>query len=110
MIGNREALHLLLHGELAEGDAIAERALRAEETRQADSLIMIPSESMAPRAVLAALGSVFTNLYAEGYPARRTLAESEEALGDVEMESALYRRFADRRFYKGTEFADIAEA
>ena len=42
-----------------------------EEERQARKLIMIPSESMAPRAVRQALGSVFNNVYAEGYPPLR---------------------------------------
>ena len=39
-----------------------------EAERQARKIIMIPSESQAPEAVRAALGSVFQNIYAEGYP------------------------------------------
>lgn len=42
------------------------------ETRRLDSgLEMIASENYVSEAVLEALGSVFTNKYAEGYPARR---------------------------------------
>jgi glycine hydroxymethyltransferase len=42
------------------------------ETRRLDSgLEMIASENYVSEAVLEALGSVFTNKYAEGYPSRR---------------------------------------
>ncbi|MBP9827754.1 serine hydroxymethyltransferase [Patescibacteria group bacterium] len=50
--------------------AIAE-ALIKEEGRQKEGLEMIPSENFVSPAVLAALGSVATNKYAEGYPGRR---------------------------------------
>src|SRR3989338_6619527 len=46
-------------------------ALEAEVARQADTLVLIASENFASRAVLEAMGSVFTNKYAEGYPGRR---------------------------------------
>ena len=46
-------------------------ALEAEVVRQADTLVLIASENFASRAVLEAMGSVFTNKYAEGYPGRR---------------------------------------
>src|SRR5213594_4669030 len=46
-------------------------ALAAEVARQADTLVLIASENFASRAVLEAMGSVFTNKYAEGYPGRR---------------------------------------
>ena len=53
-----------------------------EEERQARKLIMIPSESMAPRAVRQALGSVFNNVYAEGYPPLRMTRDDEETILD----------------------------
>jgi glycine hydroxymethyltransferase len=45
--------------------------ITAEEKRQRDGLELIPSENYVSRDVLQALGSVFTNKYAEGYPGRR---------------------------------------
>lgn len=47
------------------------RLIADEETRQARGLELIPSENYASDAVRAALASVFTNKYAEGYPGRR---------------------------------------
>jgi glycine hydroxymethyltransferase len=46
-------------------------ALDAEAVRQETTLVLIASENFASRAVLEAMGSVFTNKYAEGYPGRR---------------------------------------
>src|SRR5499426_414637 len=46
-------------------------ALAAEVARQNETLVLIASENFASRAVLEAMGSVFTNKYAEGYPGRR---------------------------------------
>ncbi len=47
------------------------QAIDAERLRQQDGLEMIASENYTSPAVLAAQGSVLTNKYAEGYPARR---------------------------------------
>lgn len=52
-------------------DAIVAKLIAAEETRERDGLELIPSENYVSRDVLDALGSVFTNKYAEGYPGRR---------------------------------------
>lgn len=45
--------------------------LDQELDRQRNTLEMIASENFVPRAVLQAQGSVLTNKYAEGYPAKR---------------------------------------
>jgi len=57
--------------------------LREEADRQATGLELIPSENLVSEAVLEAMGSIFTNKYAEGYPGKR--------------------------YYGGCEFADKAE-
>lgn len=46
-------------------------AIESEEHRQREGLELIPSENYVSREVLAALGSVLTNKYSEGYPRRR---------------------------------------
>ena len=45
--------------------------LREEADRQATTLELIPSENLVSEAVLDAMGSIFTNKYAEGYPGKR---------------------------------------
>ena len=45
--------------------------LREEATRQATGIELIPSENLVSEAVLEAMGSIFTNKYAEGYPGKR---------------------------------------
>src|SRR5438477_9242994 len=45
--------------------------LRDEALRQATGLELIPSENLVSEAVLEAMGSIFTNKYAEGYPGKR---------------------------------------
>ncbi|HEX6178235.1 MAG TPA: serine hydroxymethyltransferase [Thermoanaerobaculia bacterium] len=46
-------------------------AIKLETTRQNDTLELIASENHVSKAVLTAMGSVFTNKYAEGYPGKR---------------------------------------
>ena len=81
-----------------------------EAERQARKIIMIPSESQAPEAVREALGSVFQNIYAEGYPNPDTHGLSQSEILDYEVQLARYRRFGDDRYYKGVEYADVVEA
>ncbi|HEV2650444.1 MAG TPA: serine hydroxymethyltransferase [Rhizomicrobium sp.] len=52
-------------------DPDVDSAIAGEERRQADGVEMIPSENYTYPEVLAALGSVLTNKYSEGYPGRR---------------------------------------
>ena len=46
-------------------------AIQKELDRQRDGLELIASENIVSEAVLCAMGSVLTNKYAEGYPAKR---------------------------------------
>jgi glycine hydroxymethyltransferase len=68
---------------LAEVDPQIADAIDNEERRQHEGLELIASENFVSEAVLEAMGSVFTNKYAEGYPGKR--------------------------YYGGCEFADIVE-
>lgn len=52
-------------------DDIVAQLIKSEEQRQAEGLELIPSENYVSTSVLAALGSVFTNKYSEGYPGKR---------------------------------------
>ena len=68
---------------LAEADSVVAEAIQNETNRQADGLELIASENFVSEAVLQAMGSVFTNKYAEGYPGKR--------------------------YYGGCEFSDVVE-
>jgi len=68
---------------LRETDPEIAEAIFKETERQARGLELIASENFVSEAVLEALGSVFTNKYAEGYPGRR--------------------------YYGGCEFVDVVE-
>ncbi len=46
-------------------------AIRSEYQRQCENIELIASENIVSEAVLAAMGSVLTNKYAEGYPGKR---------------------------------------
>ncbi len=56
---------------LADVDADVFEAIQQEIERQHSQLELIPSENFVSEAVLEAMGSVFTNKYAEGYPGKR---------------------------------------
>jgi glycine hydroxymethyltransferase len=73
----------LFNANLAEVDPIIAEAIGNETRRQSDGLELIASENFVSEAVLQAMGSVFTNKYAEGYP--------------------------KKRYYGGCEFADVVE-
>src|SRR5205809_4445012 len=60
-----------LNVSLAEVDPLIANAIDNEVARQANGLELIASENFVSEAVLEAMGSVFTNKYAEGYPRRR---------------------------------------
>ncbi len=100
----------LIRGTLAEVDPEVAELIQLEHARQLDKLIMIASESYVPAAVREAEGSVFQNIYAEGYPHAATIGLPEEAILDYERQLPFYRRNADRRYYKGVEYCNLVEA
>ena len=68
---------------LYEVDPTIAAAIDNETRRQHEGLELIASENFVSEAVLEAMGSVFTNKYAEGYPGKR--------------------------YYGGCEFTDVVE-
>jgi len=61
-----------VHDRLVEAaDPEVARALQDERRRQNEGLELIASENFVTPAVMAAMGSVMTNKYAEGYPGKR---------------------------------------
>src|SRR3954470_17618918 len=68
---------------LSEVDPVIAGAIDDEVARQSRGLELIASENFVSEAVLEAMGSVFTNKYAEGYP--------------------------KKRYYGGCEFVDVVE-
>src|SRR5213592_3911652 len=68
---------------LFEADPDISAAIDNEARRQHEGLELIASENFVSEAVLEAMGSVFTNKYAEGYPGKR--------------------------YYGGCEYADVVE-
>jgi glycine hydroxymethyltransferase len=73
----------MMNAPLAEVDPLISDAINNEVRRQAEGLELIASENFVSEAVLEAMGSVFTNKYAEGYP--------------------------KKRYYGGCEYADVVE-
>ena len=61
----------LRNAPLSEVDPLISDAVDNEVARQANGLELIASENFVSEAVLEAMGSVFTNKYAEGYPKKR---------------------------------------
>ena len=58
-------------GFVQSADAEVGAAMQRELTRQRQNIELIASENIVSPAVMAAMGSVLTNKYAEGYPGRR---------------------------------------
>jgi glycine hydroxymethyltransferase len=76
-------MNKLFNAKLADVDPIVAGAIADETKRQSNGLELIASENFVSEAVLEAMGSVFTNKYAEGYPRKR--------------------------YYGGCEFSDVVE-
>jgi glycine hydroxymethyltransferase len=64
---------------LSENDPIVYQIIEKELKRQTEHLEMIASENFTYPSVMEAMGSVFTNKYAEGYPGKRYYGGCEYA-------------------------------
>ncbi len=102
--------HFLFDDPLAELDPDLVTLIEMEEARQTEKIQLIASESICPRPVVAALATSFMNKYAEGYPANRMVRKERAMLPDFARHLAFFRRYSDRRYYKGTEYCDFIEA
>ncbi|HSQ39187.1 MAG TPA: hypothetical protein VLM78_03425, partial [Anaerolineales bacterium] len=100
----------LFRGSLEKLDKDVFDLTQLEAERQARKLILIPSESQAPLAVRDAMGSAFQNIYAEGYPPELSRGQTESEILDYACQLVHYRRYADPRYYKGVEYADVVES
>ncbi len=100
----------LFRGDIEELDPDVAELIRHETARQQQKLILIPSESTVPFAVRHALSSSFHNIYAEGYPLEKTRAMDQQEILDYGERLPEFRRNADQRYYKGTEYANILES
>jgi glycine hydroxymethyltransferase len=60
-------------------DTQIKKLIQAEEKRQKKVINLIPSENYVSKDVLTALGSIFDNKYAEGYPHARYYGGQENA-------------------------------
>jgi glycine hydroxymethyltransferase len=65
------SVQLLAESPLATADPAVAELIQGEISRQSETICLIPSENYVSRAVLEAMGSVFTNKYSEGYAGRR---------------------------------------
>ena len=74
---------------LAQQDPEVARAIKQEDQRQRDYIVLIASENYASRAVLDSQSGLMNNKYAEGYPGKRYYAGCENV--DVVERLALQR-------------------
>lgn len=65
-------------GYLTEQDKEVGEAIELEFSRQCGNLELIASENIVSKAVMMAMGTVLTNKYAEGYPAKRYYGGCED--------------------------------
>ncbi len=86
---------------LAEVDPEISDAIRHETERQGSQLELIASENFVSEAVLEATGSILTNKYAEGYPAKRYYGGCEV----VDVVENLARERAKKLF--GAEYVNV---
>ena len=72
-------MRYITEAKLKEADVEVYNIIEEELKRQTTHLEMIASENFTSPAVMEAMGSVFTNKYAEGYPYKRYYGGCEQA-------------------------------
>jgi glycine cleavage system T protein len=110
VVGDETVSEFVPTDSLEKIDPQIHQMIRRETERQGRKIILIASESICPQAVLSALASDFNNIYAEGYPSPRTLFEPASRLSSFQHQLTHYRRYSNRRYYKGAEYVDILES
>ena len=103
----RELLDAPLSDDL---DDFASELIRLEAERQRRKVILIASESIAPRPVQEVVSSPYTNLYAEGLPGSRMCRWDVDYLDDYGHQLSYLKRYTDRRYYKGCDYVDFFES
>ena len=76
--------------------------IESEKTRQKDGLELIPSENYVSKNVLAAMGSILTNKYSEGYPSFEGIPGWSEA-------EIAEKTLPNYRYYGGQQNVDRIE-
>ena len=82
-------------------DKILENALRKERVRQENNIELIASENYVSNDILKLQGSILTNKYAEGYPAKRYYGGCEY----IDIFESTARDYAKKLF--GAKFANV---
>lgn len=82
--------------------------LEKEAERQEDGIELIASENVVSRAVMEAQGSVLTNKYAEGYPAKRyyggcAFADAAESLAIERVKTLFNAEYANVQAHSGSQ-------
>lgn len=93
---------------IAEYDPAVAEAMSGELQRQQRNLELIASENLASPAVMAAMGSVLTNKYAEGYPGKRYYGGCEhvdvvETLAVERAKALFHAEFANVQPHSGAQ-------
>ena len=93
---------------LKQSDPEIDSLINQELNRQQNHIELIASEKIVSKAVLQAMGSVFTNKYAEGYPAKRyyhgcEYADGIETLAQERAKKLFNAAFANVQPHSGSQ-------
>ena len=93
---------------LQQEDPEIQQLIQQELDRQQNHIELIASENIVSKAVLQAMGSVFTNKYAEGYPGKRyyhgcEFADGVEVLAQERLKKLFNAAFANVQPHSGSQ-------